>query len=242
MSDGLWAPERRALSAGLVLTVTLVAAEALAVATVMPLVSRDLGGLEWYGWVFSAFFLANLVGIVVSGGLIDRGTGLAGPLAFGLGCFTRRARPGRPRPVDAAARPGPRPAGLRGWIRAADRLRRDRTGLPAGLRPRMFAVLSTAWVLPGVIGPAVSGVVGEAVGWRWVFLGVVPLIAVAAAITVPALRAVDRRAAAGAAIRDVPVAADASDAPTTGRRDSLRVRAPLAARDRQPARAFSSPG
>ena len=35
MSGGLWAPERRALSSGLVLTVTLVAAEALAVVTVI---------------------------------------------------------------------------------------------------------------------------------------------------------------------------------------------------------------
>ena len=55
------------------MTITLVAFEALAVATVMPVVARELGGLELYGWVFSAFFLGDLVGIVVVGGLIDRG-------------------------------------------------------------------------------------------------------------------------------------------------------------------------
>ena len=49
--------------------------------------------------------------------------------------------------------------------------------LPDRLRPRMFATLSTAWVLPGVIGPAIAGVVGEFVGWRYVFLGLLPLIA-----------------------------------------------------------------
>jgi MFS family permease len=51
--------------------------------------------------------------------------------------------------------------------------------LPERLRPQMFATLSTAWVLPGVMGPAIAGLVGETLGWRWVFLGLLPLIAVA---------------------------------------------------------------
>ena len=45
----------------------------------------------------------------------------------------------------------------------------------------MFATLSTAWVLPGVIGPAIAGVVAETFHWRLVFLGLLPLIAVAGA-------------------------------------------------------------
>src|SRR5271155_3127582 len=70
--DGLWAPHRRALTLGLVLTVTFVASEALAVITVMPLVARDLHGLALYGWVFSTFQLASLIGIVVAGRDADR--------------------------------------------------------------------------------------------------------------------------------------------------------------------------
>ena len=35
--------------------------------TVMPVVARDLHGLALYGWVFSSFELASLVGIVVAG-------------------------------------------------------------------------------------------------------------------------------------------------------------------------------
>jgi MFS family permease len=64
---GLWAPQTRALTAGLVLTVTFVASEALAVVTVMPVVARDLGGFRLYGWAFSAFMLGSVVGIVVAG-------------------------------------------------------------------------------------------------------------------------------------------------------------------------------
>ena len=46
-----------------------------------------------------------------------------------------------------------------------------------------------AWVLPGLIGPAISGAVAEAFGWRWVFLGLLPLVALAAIMTTRALHA-----------------------------------------------------
>src|ERR1700730_16678708 len=81
--DGLWSPHRRALSLGLVFTITLLAFEALAIGTVMPAVSKELHGLELYGWAFAGFFLGDLVGIVVAGGLIDR-AGLARPFVAGL--------------------------------------------------------------------------------------------------------------------------------------------------------------
>src|SRR5271155_540967 len=84
--DGLWAPDRRALTLALVLTVTFIASEALAVITVMPLVARDLHGLALYGWVFSTFMLASLVGIVVAGRDADR-HGPARPYAAGLVLF-----------------------------------------------------------------------------------------------------------------------------------------------------------
>src|SRR5437868_1392597 len=83
---GLWAPQRRALTTGLVLTVTFAAAEALAVVTVMPVVARDLGGLGLYGWVFSAFMLGSMVGIVVAGRAADR-HGPAVPFVAGLVMF-----------------------------------------------------------------------------------------------------------------------------------------------------------
>ena len=55
----LFAPRYRTLTLGLVLTITLVAFEALATGTIMPLVAGDLGGFEYYGWTFSAFFLGT---------------------------------------------------------------------------------------------------------------------------------------------------------------------------------------
>jgi hypothetical protein len=86
---GVWSPGVRRLTAGLSMTITLVAFESLSVATILPVVSRHLGDLRLYGWVFSAFFLSSLVGIVVSGAVSDsRGIGLplvGGLLIFGAG-------------------------------------------------------------------------------------------------------------------------------------------------------------
>ena len=38
----------------------------------MPVVESDLGDLALYGWVFSAFFLGTLVGVVIAGTAADR--------------------------------------------------------------------------------------------------------------------------------------------------------------------------
>jgi MFS family permease len=60
-------------------------------------------------------------------------------------------------------------------------------GYPTALQPRMFAIISTAWVLPALLGPGLSGVVADHLGWRWVFLGLLPLVALAAFTSIPAL-------------------------------------------------------
>ncbi|HXI81362.1 MAG TPA: MFS transporter [Verrucomicrobiae bacterium] len=202
-ADGLWSPGRRALTLGLVLNVTIVASEALAVSTIMPIVARDLGGIDLYGWVFSGFFLGNLLGIVVAGMLIDRGS-LARPFMLGIGLFAIGLLIGGLAPsmgVLVAARvvqgfgAGAIPAVAYVSIGRA---------MPERLRPRMFATLSTAWVLPGVIGPVLAGLVADNLHWRLVFLGLLPLIAVASSFTLPAIRAVGpATGAAGEGERDV---------------------------------------
>lgn len=172
---GVWSPGLRLLTVGLVLLVTLVASEALAVATVMPEVEADLGDIWLYGWVFSAFFLGNLVGLVVAGQACDRMRPVV-PFAVGLALFMLGLLLGGL-------------AGSMGLLVAARVLQGIGAGaLPAvayvaigrqyapRARPRMFALLSTAWVVPSVIGPGLAAVVGEQLGWRWVFLGLVPIV------------------------------------------------------------------
>jgi MFS family permease len=186
-AGGVWAPGRRALTAGLVLTITVVAFEALAIATVMPLVEDDLGDIHLYGWVFSAFFLGNLVGIVVAGRAADRMLP-AIPFAAGLVLFGAGLLLGGFAPSMLVLVVGRALQGLgAGALPAVAYVSIGRGYAPA-LRPRMFALLSTAWVVPSLIGPAFSGFIGETVGWRWVFLGLVPLLVLIGAVAVVAVR------------------------------------------------------
>jgi MFS family permease len=184
---GLMTPARRGLTIGLVLTITLVAFEALAVITVLPAIKDDLGGLSLYGWVTSAFQLGLLVGIVVAGGQADRrGPAppfLAGVLVFALGLAAGGLAPNMLALVVARGLQGLGAGAVPAVAYAA-----IGRSYPEALRPRVFAVLSTAWVVPGLIGPALSAVVAEQVGWRWVFLGLLPLVLGSAALALPSLR------------------------------------------------------
>jgi len=192
-SDGLWAPERRALSVGLVLTVTLVAVEALAIITILPVIKRDLGGLRLYGWVTSVFFLGSLVGIVLAGEEADR-RGPAVPFIAGLVLFASGLAIGGVTPSMGILVVGRGLQGVgAGAIPAVAYVSIGRS-YPEGLQPRVFAVLSTAWVVPGLGGPVLSALVAEQVGWRWVFLGLLPLVALAGILTVPSLHRLRRTA------------------------------------------------
>ncbi len=188
--DRLWVGPRRTLTIGLVLTVTLVAFESLAVATVMPEVKDDLGGLSLYGWVFSAFFLASLLGIVVAGQLADQ-RGLTLPFTAGLGIFAVGLVIG-----GAASSMGMLVVGRiaqgfgAGAIPASAYVAIGR-GYPARLRPRMFAVISTAWVVPGLAGPALATLIEHAWSWRVVFLGLLPIVGFAGVTALPAMRGLD---------------------------------------------------
>src|ERR1700678_979883 len=183
---GLWAPQRRAPAAGLGPTVTFVASEALAVVTVMPVVARDLGGLRLYGWVFSGFMLGSVVGIVVAGREADRhGPAVpfvAGVVLFGAGLSLAGLAPSMGVLVAGRVLQGVG-AGAAPSVAYAVIGR----SLPVTLRARMMAVMSTAWVAPGLAGPALSAEVARLFGWRWVFLGLLPIVAVAGSLAVPAL-------------------------------------------------------
>ncbi|MEZ5485440.1 MAG: MFS transporter [Lysobacteraceae bacterium] len=60
--------------------------------------------------------------------------------------------------------------------------------LPDALHPRLFALFSAAWVVPAIVGPAISGWVVEQIGWRWLFLGIATLLLPVAALVLPPLR------------------------------------------------------
>jgi MFS family permease len=182
----LWAPEHRALTLGLVLTITFVASEALAVAPAVPVLARELGGLRLYGWVFSAFMLASLVGVVVAGQAADR-RGPAPPYLLGLGLFIAGLLiAGTAQSMEVLV-VGRAVQGFGAGAVPAVAYASIGRSLPEALRPRMFAVLSTAWVIPGLFAPGIAAFVIRHASWRWVFLGLAPFVVVTGLVALPAL-------------------------------------------------------
>jgi len=172
-ASGTWVPERRLLTAGLIGLVTAAAFEGMAVPTVLPAMVEDLGGLDLYGWAFSAFWLTNIIGITLAGSDADRsgpGRALAiGVVLFAGGMLVSGIATGMPLVIAGRAIQGLGSGAIGSVVYAA-----IARAYPASATPRMIALVSSAWVVPGLIGPALAGTVADAIGWRWVFLGIVP--------------------------------------------------------------------
>ncbi len=192
-----FAPSHLLLTVGLILTVATVAFETLAVATILPAVVADLGDLHLYGWAFSAFLLAQLVGIVAAGLLADeRGPVLPfalGILLFAVGLIIGGLAPSMPVLIAGRALQG-----LGGGAISAVAYVGVGRGYAEAAKPKMLAWLSTAWVVPGLVGPGLAGIMAESFGWRSVFLALVPLPLITGFLAVPSLR----RMAAGVAAED----------------------------------------
>ena len=180
------ASSRRALQVGLVAVVTLVAFESLAVTTILPDVEADLGGIAWYGWVTTAFFLGTMIGIVFAGDQADR-RGAGPPYVLGLVLFAVGLLIGGLAPSMPILVVGRFVQGFGAGVVPAIGYVAIGRAFSVEERPRMFAILSTAWVVPGLVGPVLAERIAEAVGWRWVFLGLLPLVAIAGVIVLPAM-------------------------------------------------------
>lgn len=177
---------RRGLQVGLVAVVTLVAFESLAVTTILPDIEADLGGIAWYGWVTSAFFLGTMIGIVFAGDQADR-HGAGRPYVIGLVLFAIGLVIGGFAPSMPVLVLGRFVQGFGAGVVPAIGYIAIGRAFSVQERPKMFAILSTAWVVPGLVGPVLAERIAQGVGWRWVFLGLIPLVVVAGAVVVPAM-------------------------------------------------------
>ncbi len=182
-------PIGRLLRVGLVLLITLVALEAMSVATVMPVVEQDLGDLALYGWTFSAFFLGGLVGVVVASSAADRMAPWL-PVASAIVVFVAGLTVAGLAPSMLVLVVGRALQGLGAGALPAVAFVCVGRAVPAPERPRVLAWMSSAWMIPSVAGPLLAAWVAESIGWRWVFLGLLPLCAVIGPLVVIGIRAV----------------------------------------------------
>src|SRR6187431_1473097 len=145
---------QRALTIGLCAIVVAIAFETIAVATAMPVAARDLDGLKYYAWAFSAFLIGMLFATVVTGRLSDR-IGPARPLMVGLVIFLAGLVVAGSARHMAVLIAGRLVQGLgSGAMNVAIYVCVAMAFSPRQ-RPKMFTYISTAWVLPSFIGPPV---------------------------------------------------------------------------------------
>jgi MFS family permease len=187
------APAYRLTSSGILILVTLIAFEAMAVAAALPTATRELHGVGAIGWAFTAFLVANVVGLVVSGQICDtygpRWATVGGLVAFAAGLAVSGTATTMAQLVAGRA-----VQGLGGGLLVTAIYVVIGEAFPDALRPRMFAAMSGAWVLPALLGPVVAGTLAQHASWRWVFLGLLPFVVIGAAMLVPVLREAPARA------------------------------------------------
>jgi len=196
----------RGVVLGVIGVVVALAFEAIAVATAMPVAARELDGLRSYGLAFSIFLTTSLLGMVTAGEISDRrGPVLPFVLAsaiFAVGLAIAGAAPTMW--VLVLAR------GVQGFGAGLNIVALYvvvARAFPESLRPRVFSAMSSGWIVPALVGPPIAGLLADHVSWRWVFLGVLPLIVIATALVLPHLRGID-----GASAQ-----ADPEEAPTRQR-------------------------
>ncbi|MBB4916645.1 MFS transporter [Streptosporangium saharense] len=179
-SGGLFAERYRALTVGMVALIVLVAFEALAVATAMPVVGRELDGIALYALAFSGALAAGMVATVLGGRWADL-RGPVAPLWTGVAAFVAGLVIAGSAPTMDVFVLGRFVQGFGGGIFQVALYVLVSRVYPARLHPRVFSVLAAGWVVPSMVGPLVAGVVVEQVGWRWVFFGV-PMFVLPAAL------------------------------------------------------------
>jgi MFS family permease len=187
ISEGVWSQQHRMLTLGLILITLGPAFEGLAVATILPRIVGDLGGLSFYGWSFSAYMLATIVGLILAGDEADR-KGPALPFIIGVSLFVLGLILAGTASSMITFVLSRAVQGFGAGIIASVAYVCVGRGYPEQVKPRMIAILSSAWVVPGLIGPALAAIVADFVGWRWVFLGLVPVLPLATVLVLPALK------------------------------------------------------
>lgn len=151
----------------------LAALEATAVATAMPTVLGELGGVARYSWVFAAYLLTSTTTVPLYGKLADlygrRRMYYISVGLFLLGSALSGASQTMNQLILFRAIQG---LGAGGLMPITVTLIGDIFTLEE--RGKMQGLFSGVWGVSSLLGPALGGVVTDLLSWRWVFYSNIP--------------------------------------------------------------------
>ncbi|AUX20861.1 MFS transporter [Sorangium cellulosum] len=170
---------------GLILALAMAALESTVVATAMPTVIGDLGGIHQYAWVTTAYLLTSSVLVPICGKLSDiygrKPVMLFGIAVFLLGSIASGAARSMPQLIAFRALQG---AGAGAMQPMAMTISGDIFDLDE--RARIQGVFGAAWGLFGITGPMLGGLIVHYLSWRWVFYINIPFGLASAALVLTA--------------------------------------------------------
>jgi MFS family permease len=169
-----WAPEYRRLSIGIVALVSVFGFEGIAIGAVMPVAAADLNAISNYAVAFTSFTMASLLGMTFAG-LWANKIGLARVVIFAVAALAFGSMVAGFAPNLAVLTLGRSIQGFAMGIDLVTMYVVIGRMYPEALRAKALGMLAAAWVVPGLIGPGLAGLLVEISSWRMTFW-IVPLL------------------------------------------------------------------
>jgi EmrB/QacA subfamily drug resistance transporter len=158
---------------GIMLSLFMASMEATVIATAMPTIVSQLGGIEIYSWAFAIYMLASTTTVPIFGKLSDlygrRLVFLVALTIFTFGSILCGLAESMPALVAGRAVQG---LGAGGLLPLALTMIGDLFSFEQ--RAKMQGVFSGVWGVSSIIGPLIGGFLVDRVHWHWVFFINIP--------------------------------------------------------------------